>query len=147
VRSRCSPKRVKSVPKRHTKEVEEEVFAEVNIIPLADVCLTLVISPMIMQSMLQVQPSQAVEAPSSVSPGEKPIFIDITQEGFRVNGNLMPTEYDLYRTLQKNLSRMKERTVLITSAENVVYQNVIKVLDIAKQSGAKSLSLVPRKRE
>jgi len=140
------------MPKRHIKEGDQENLAEVNIIPLADVCLTLVIiimviSPMIMQSMLQVQPSQAVEAPSSVTPGEKPIFVDITRAGFRVNGNPISSEYDLYRTLQKNLAGLKDRTVLISSAADVVYQDVIKVLDIAKQSGARSLSLVPRKKE
>ncbi len=140
------------MPKRHIKEGEDDTLAEVNIIPLADVCLTLVIiimviSPMIMQSMIQVQPSQAVEAPSSVTPGEKPIFIDINRDGFRVNGNLISTEYDLLRTLQRNLISMRDKTILITSADDVVYQSVIRVLDIAKQSGAKSLSLVPRKKQ
>ncbi len=140
------------MPKRHIREGEEETLAEVNIIPLADVCLTLVIiimviSPMIMQSMLQVQPSQAVEAPSSVAKGEKPLFIDITRSGFKVNGQPLTTEYELFRLLQRNLSTMRERTVLISSAEDVVYQEVIRILDIAKQSGAQSLSLVPRRKE
>jgi biopolymer transport protein ExbD len=46
-------------------ESDLETLNEVNVIPLADVCLTLVIiimviSPMVMQSMIQVQASQAV---------------------------------------------------------------------------------------
>ncbi len=131
---------------------EEETLAEVNVIPLADVCLTLVIiimviSPMILQSMIQVQPSQAVSAPAKARPNEKPIFIDITPAGTTVNNQRISDEYELYRVLQKNLSLMREPTVLISSKEDVRYQNVVRVLDIAKQSGAKSLSLVPRRKD
>ncbi|MCB4756861.1 MAG: biopolymer transporter ExbD [Elusimicrobia bacterium] len=135
---------------KHKREYDEEAVAEVNVIPLADVCLTLVIiimviSPMILQSMIQVQASQAVAAPAQVRVNEKPIFIDITTKGYSVNNNPISSEYELYRTLQRNLSRMRDRTVLISSAADVQYQNVVRVLDLAKQSGARSLSLVPRK--
>jgi len=136
--------------RKKDKHNEDETLAEVNVIPLADVCLTLVIiimviSPMVMQSMIQVQPSQAVSAPSSVRVNEKPIFVDITTAGTTVNSQLITTEYDLFKILQRNLALLNDKTVLISSAADVRYQEVVRVLDIVKQSGAKSLSLVPRK--
>ena len=123
---------------------------EINVTPLADVTLVLlimlmVLSPMALQSMIQVQASQAVAAKSKQAISEKPIFIDVTSEGFKINNQLIPTEYELFRHLQKHMSYRKDKTVLISSAPDVKYQNVVRVLDLVKQSGAVSLSLVPRK--
>ena len=136
---------------RKSTESDIETLNEVNVIPLADVCLTLVIiimviSPMIMQSMIQVQASQAVAGKFKGVVNDKPIFVDITAKGTTVNNRRMNTEYDLYRALQKDLGNSSDRTVLISSAEDVRYEHVVRVLDIVKQSGAKSLSLVPRKK-
>ena len=136
---------------RPTDKVEE--IAEVNVIPLADVCLVLVIivmliSPMALQSMIQVQASQAVaHTPNKKEIQEKPIFVDITPTGFSVNNNAISSEYALLRTLQNELLNKSDKTVLITSEESVLYEKVVRVLDIIKQSGARSLSLVPRKKD
>ena len=131
---------------------EEKEATEVNVTPLADVTLVLLIilmllSPMAMQSMIQVQAAQAVASRSKQALTEKPLFVDITKSGFRVNGQDVPTEYQLFRALQRNLSRKSDKTVLISSAPDVVYQNVVRVLDLVRQSGAVSLSLVPRKEQ
>lgn len=128
----------------------DEGVGEVNITPLADVTLVLlimimVLSPMALQSMIQVQASQAVSAPSQHSITEKPIFVDITTAGFTLNNNPVATEYELFRNLQKILSSKSDKTVLISSAADVKYENVVRVLDMVRQSGAVSLSLVPRK--
>jgi biopolymer transport protein ExbD len=45
------------------------------------------------------------------------------------------------------LGQTQDRVVLISSAADVRYEHVVRVLDIIKQSGAKSLSLVPRKKD
>lgn len=130
----------------------EDGISEVNVIPLADVTLVLlimimVLSPMSLQSMIQIQAAQAVASKSRDAIREKPVFVDITTKGFTVNSRLIPTEYELFRTLQKLMSFKKDKTVLISSAPNVKYENVVRVLDVVKQSGAVSLSLVPRKQE
>ncbi|MFN0118218.1 MAG: ExbD/TolR family protein [Elusimicrobiota bacterium] len=128
----------------------EEPVSEVNIVPLADVTLVLlillmVISPMALQSMIQVQASQAVASRTKQAVSEKPLFVDVTTTGFTVNNNIVSTEYELFRSLQKMLAGKSDKTVLISSAADVPYENVVKVLDLVKQSGAISLSLVPRK--
>jgi biopolymer transport protein ExbD len=58
---------------------------------------------------------------------------------------MISTEYELFRALQKNLAMRSDKTVLISAEPAVVYQNVVRVLDLVRQSGAVSLSLVPRK--
>jgi len=111
------------------------------------IIIIMIVSPMVYQAMIQVKPSQAVATKENERVVEKPIFVDITTKGFTVNNNKISTEYELYRTLQVELSRKRERIVLISSAADVQYQAVVRILDIVKQSGASNLSLVPRKGE
>lgn len=130
------------------QDTEAEI-TEVNVVPLADVTLVLLIllmllSPMAMQSMIQVQAAQAVATNSQPTISEKPIFVDIQKNGFTVNGKEIATEYDLFRVIQRNVVGKRDRTVLISSQPDVKYQNVVRVLDLVRQSGAVSLSLVPR---
>lgn len=132
------------------QSAESAEIAEVNVIPLADVCLVLVIivmifSPMALQSMIQVQAAQAIATKAKVAVNEKPLFVDVSLAGFTLNNNTVATEYELYRLLQKSLASKNDKTVLVSSQPNVKYENVVRVLDIVKQSGAVSLSLVPRK--
>lgn len=126
--------------------------SEINITPLADVTLVLLIvlmllSPLAMQSMIQVQAAQAVATRNKAAVTEKPLFVDITPAGFTVNDHAMSTEYELFHTLQKMLVGRRDKTVLVSSSADVRYENVVRILDLVKQSGAVSLSLVPRKKE
>lgn len=130
----------------------DDGISEVNVIPLADVTLVLlimimVLSPMTLQSMIQIQAAQAVAAKSRDAIREKPVFVDVTTRGFTVNSKQISSEYELFRTLQRTLAYKKDKTVLISAAANVRYENVVRILDVVKQSGAISLSLVPRKQE
>jgi biopolymer transport protein ExbD len=141
------------VQKSSTKDpFEQEEITDINVTPLADVTLVLliilmIISPMALQSMIQVQASQAVATHSENLFQEKPLFVDITTSGFTVNNQPVATEYELFRVLQRNISRKTDKTVLVSSHPDVQYQNVVRILDLVKQSGAASLSLVPRKRD
>lgn len=133
-------------------EGAEEEISEVNIVPLADVTLVLLImimllSPMVLQSMIQVQAAQAVASPTKDLVREKPLFVDVKKDGYTINNQLFSSEYELYRALQKQMSARKDKTVLISSQPDVAYQNVVRVLDLVRQSGAVSLSLVPRKKD
>lgn len=137
--------------KKRKEDFSADELSEVNVTPLADVSLTLVImmmvmAPMVFQSLMQVKPAQAVATKKNERVVEKPIFVDITKKGFTVNNNKIETEYALFRTLQNNLARKKDRTVLVSSESDVKYELVVRVLDIVKQSGASSLALVPRRK-
>lgn len=131
---------------------DEAEVSEINITPLADVTLVLLIilmllSPLAMQSMIQVQAAQAVATRSKTAVSEKPLFVDITPAGFSVNSRIVSSEFELFRTLQRNLIGKRDKTVLVSSSPDVKYENVVRILDLVKQSGAMSLSLVPRKKE
>ena len=101
---------------------EGEDISEVNVVPLADVSLVLLIilmliTPMVMQSMIKVFASRgavAVEADRTVK--EKPLFLEVRPEAYVLNTNPLTTELQLLANLRGGLSRKDDRTVIVTAA-------------------------------
>lgn len=129
----------------------DEELSDVNITPLTDLSLTLLImlmliSPMMIQSMINVVSSEAVESRIKADLKEKPLYIDVTVKGYYLNNNKMKGEEDLFLKLRGELSRKKDKTVLITVESKVKHGRMVKALDLAKQAGAAKLSLLRRKK-
>jgi biopolymer transport protein ExbD len=131
-----------SVEKGSPKEL-----AEVNITPLGDLSLTLivilmVISPMIMQSMIKVHSSKAVETTQAEKEKEKPLFVRITDEAIYLNTEKMASEEEFSIRLAKELVDKKDKSVMITADREVLHGTVVHILDLSRQSGAVKLSLL-----
>ena len=127
-----------------------EELSDVNITPLTDLSLTLLImlmliSPMMVQSMINVMSSTAVQSQAKEDLKEKPLYIDVTQKGFMLNDNRINGEEELFLKLKGELSRKRDKTVLVTVEKKVKHGSMVKVLDLAKQAGANNLSLLKRK--
>lgn len=124
---------------------------EINVVPLADISLVLLIilmliTPMVMQSMIQVSaPRGAVAAKAEEVSQEKPLFVEVRPDGYLLNTKLLPAA-ELDVILRGELSRKSDRTVLFTAAPGVKHGQMVTGLDIAKQAGAVKLSLLKRAR-
>lgn len=131
----------------------QKELAEINVTPLGDVSLTLiiilmVISPMIMQSMIKVHSSKAVKSTQAEKAKEKPLFVRITNEAIYLNTEKMGSEEELSLRLIKELENKRDKAVMITADKEVPHGKVVHILDLSRQSGAVKLSLVKRvKRE
>jgi biopolymer transport protein ExbD len=131
----------------------QKELAEINVTPLGDVSLTLiiilmVISPMIMQSMIKVHSSKAVKSTQAEKAKEKPLFVRITKEAIYLNTEKMGSEEELSLRLIKELENKRDKAVMITADKEVPHGKVVHILDLSRQSGAVKLSLVKRvKRE
>ena len=127
-----------------------EEISEVNITPMADLSLTLliilmIVSPMVMQSMLKIFASRAaVQAVERQEKVDKPLYIEIKKSGLYLNSKKMLSEEKLFLFLKGELSRKSKKTVMITADKGVVHGTVVHVLDIAKQAGAQKLSLIKK---
>jgi len=129
---------------------EGEEISEVNVVPLADVSLVLLIilmliTPMVMQSMIKVFASRgavAVEADRTVK--EKPLFLEVRPEAYVLNTNPLTSELQLLANLRGELSRKDDRTVIVTAGKGVTHGRMVTALDIAKQAGAEKLALVKK---
>ena len=127
----------------------QKELAEVNITPLGDVSLTLiiilmVISPMILQSMIKVNSSKAVKSTQAEETKEKPLFVRITNEAIYLNTEKMGSEEEFSLRLIKELGNKSDKSVMITANKEVPHGKVVHILDISRQSGAVKLSLVKR---
>lgn len=126
-------------------------IADVNVTPMCDLSLTLlvilmVISPMIMQSMIKIFSSRAVASKVEQIKKEKPLFVDIRVRNIYLNNRKMRSEMDLAARLLAELSRKKNRTVMVTVHPTVLHGKVVHILDLVKQSGAEKVSLLKRRR-
>jgi biopolymer transport protein ExbD len=126
------------------KSKNTKLFAEINITPLTDVALVLLIifmitAPMIMQSGIGVKLPGAVT--SDFSP-EKNIIIDITADGrIFLFGKQELTLDQLFLPLSADLLESKSKTVVINADKAVAHGVVVSVMDISKQAGADKLYL------
>jgi len=127
-----------------------EPLAEVNVIPLADLSLVLliilmVLSPMIMQSMIKVQSSRASSVKSlKDNPPEPPLILLINPDGITLNTVKIESDLDLASRLAAALGQREDKTVLITVDPAVIHGKVVDILDIVKQQGATKIALLKK---
>lgn len=108
------------------------VMSEINMIPLIDVSLVLVIimmviTPFLLRSQVQVnipKASSAAEAP------ETPFEITVTKSGYVFIQARQVDWDDLERELA---ARVKNKAILINADKNVPLEQIVKVMDMAKR--------------
>ena len=123
---------------------------EVNVIPLADLSLVLliilmVLSPMIMQSMIKVQNSRASAIKSlREQPKEPPIILALNANGVSLNTVKVIDDVDLAARLSQALGNRDDKTVLFTADPAVLHGRFVQVLDLVKQQGADKIALLKK---
>jgi biopolymer transport protein ExbD len=137
---------------------EMEETEKINVVPLADLTLVLliilmVISPMISQSLIRVSTPQVKTGAGAEAAGpeakkeEGPLRVDIRENGFLLNDKPFEILSALLENLRQRLAADPERMVLVSADESVVVRRVVEVLDGAKLAGARSLSLAGLKKK
>lgn len=128
---------------------KRKTFSEINITPLTDVVLVLLIifmitAPLIVQSGIKVKLPGAV---TSDVPPERNIILTITADSKVYLANQEIELKNLFEPLAMLLAVSKNKIVVINADKNVPHGVVVSVLDIARQSGAEKLfeSTEPRR--
>jgi len=131
-----------------------EPLNEVNVIPLADLSLVLliilmVLSPMIMQSMIKVQASKASAVKSlAEQPKEPPLILALNANGSTsLNTVASKDDVDLAVRLAAAIGNRDDKTVLFTADPAVLHGRFVQVLDLLKQQGADKIALLKRARK
>jgi biopolymer transport protein ExbD len=134
---------------------ESEETEKINVVPLADLTLVLliilmVLSPMITQSMIHVA-TPAVKSDKNIEtdPAEEkkppePLIISITAGGYTLNNITAPDLDRLMDALKARLEEDASRPVLVTADKDITVGQVVQVLDQAKQHGAQKVSLLKK---
>lgn len=119
-------------------------IAEMNLIPLIDISLILVIifmvlTPILVQSQLTVKlPKASSGSPASA---ESTVNVQISRTGsVTIDGN--PIKWDkLERELTLRLSKSAQKTLLVQADRSVAVEKVVMVLDTAKRLGVGKLGI------
>lgn len=123
--------------------LKKGAIADINMIPLIDVSLIIliifmVITPFLVQSQIQVNLPKA-KTGSSLSHQDKPIKITIDKNNsFYVDGR---KTNNLKRELTLKLGKSNSKTVLIEAEKSVPIEKAVTALDQAKQLGAGKIAI------
>jgi len=119
--------------------------SEINVTPLVDVVLVLLIIFMVVTPLLEkdiavkVPETEKVETPSDVPPDQ--LVVQIEADG-RLLVNTEPVAPENYvETLSTILETRSDKTVFISADDRAPYPALVHVLDGAKQAGAITLGM------
>lgn len=128
-----------------------EAVSDINVIPLADLSLVLliilmVLSPMILQSLIKVNATQAAAVATTApqAPVEPPLMVVVAPRGITLNTVPMASFQEFSDRLSKELARRSNKTVLLTADPQVLHGSVVQILDTMKQRGASKVALVKK---
>ncbi|HZP42115.1 MAG TPA: biopolymer transporter ExbD [Candidatus Binatia bacterium] len=127
--------------KAHTRG---HIVAEINVTPLTDVFLVLLIIFMITTSAM-VKPAADVDLPKSAENEEesKGVLVTMTPS-HEVYVNERPVAADdatLASVLRDTIARSPEKVVILAGDRGVVLGEVVRVLGLAKEAGATGFAL------
>jgi len=128
---------------RRTRKTQN-LMAEINITPFTDVILVLLIIFMIATPLMS-QNNIKIELPvaSSKEVLDEPIqvYLTITSEGIVYFENKILTTKDLKNKINELLQKDKELKVVVAADQACRFQQVVKVIDILKETGVKGLNI------
>ena len=124
---------------------DEEVLSDINITPLVDVMLVLLIIFMITAPMLHQGIEVALpksDAPTIPTKADDPLVLSINRDGlvYIKDKPVHPTR--LVEVLTPMLRGRSDETVFLKGDRDVAYGKVIEVLDLLHRSGIEKVGMV-----
>ena len=125
--------------------MKRQTFNEINITPLTDIFLVLliimmVIAPILDQQGLSLAVPEYVE--STVNTNESKILtVTVTEDNRYLINNNEISEDNLFSTI-KELSIEKQDGLLIQASGESSHQSVVRLMDNARNAGVQSISIV-----
>jgi biopolymer transport protein TolR len=122
--------------------------SEINVTPLIDVVLVLliifmVLTPSLLKNLPTTVPRKADDATPS-PPGETSILIEYTaKRDLTLNGEPVRPEA-LGAKLAERLSADRQKVVFFKADDESPYGEVVRLMDIARGAGAKTLAVVTK---
>jgi len=123
----------------------DDIVAEINITPLTDIFLVLLIIFMVTTSVISSQ-GKNVDLPSSAIASSTPSGVTVTlstDEEIAVDGKVVKQE-DLKAALTAALANAKDKMVILRGDREVVLGKAVNVLDVAQEAGAKGIALATK---
>lgn len=149
---------IAKLPDADLEGAEETIFSEINVTPLTDIFLVLLLIFMVGSTLavkkakddMKSEKSQGLKvnlpsgASQEIDPGRKSIIVGIQKDGrILVNGVAVKDE-DLNRYFQSAFTTDQETQVVIKADAGVNHGRVVGVMERAKQVGLRRLAIATR---
>ena len=120
----------------------EDIVAEINVTPLTDIFLVLLIIFMVTSTALTQQGTK-VNLPRAGSGGVEPASVIITATAdHRVELNGKPVPFSgLLPALQTALEKAPEKHIILQGDRNVILEEAVQIMTIAKEAGADKIAI------
>ncbi|OGP65748.1 MAG: hypothetical protein A3K22_02665 [Deltaproteobacteria bacterium RBG_16_42_7] len=121
----------------------DKIISEINITPLTDVMLVLLVIFMVTTPLLVMQ-SFKIKLPKAISAeaeSGKGITLSIATGGVVYLNNKTVTMEGLFDSIKSELLSASDKSVIIKADKDIPHGIVVKVLDTAKRAGAEKLSI------
>lgn len=131
---------------KFTDTEEDAIVAEINITPLTDVFLVLLIifmltSTAMMESGLNVKLPSAKSSSAANNDATKPLFVTVDKEGSIRIGDSPATPDNLAAVLKGELDKTTNKTVIIRGDEGILLGKAVQIMDAARNAGAEKIAV------
>jgi biopolymer transport protein ExbD len=142
-----------SGPRHESQSEEEDIFADINITPLTDIFLVLLIIFMVTSSVMAAdagaRAGMRVNLPKGatkeVTPSARDITVAISTEGrMMVDGKEVAAD-SLRSIFEQARAKDPETQVLLQADEATHHGKVVAVMELAKAAGLRRLAIVTRR--
>jgi len=124
---------------------DEGIVAEINITPLTDVFLVLLIIFMVTSSVVASQGKQ-VDLPGAEVSDTTPqgVTVTVSPDGEMLVNDQPTTQANLYAALEAALADSREKLVVLRGDKKVLLGQAVNILDLAQQAGATGIALATK---
>ena len=125
---------------------DDGVVAEINITPLTDVFLVLLVIFMVTTSVIQNQGKQ-VDLPGAEVSDSTPqgVTVTVSPDGEILVNDRPTSEANLFAALEAALDESREKLVILRGDKKVLLGQAVNILDLAQQAGATGIALATKK--
>jgi biopolymer transport protein ExbD len=135
-----------ALSKFSAEEGSESIMAEINITPLTDVFLVLLIIFMITTSVM-VESAAKVNLPKATQTVQEArgLTVSVTADNKIFVNQMQVNLSQLQPTLHDLLADDPKKLVILQGDQSVLLGEAVRIMDIAKRAGAQAISIAARK--
>jgi biopolymer transport protein ExbD len=127
---------------------DEEIIAEINITPLTDIFLVLLIIFMITSSAL-IESGANIDLPkvSKTETVSRSVVVALTANGGIYINQKRVSEEGFIEELRKALGQSSEKLVILEGDRDAILGDAVRIMEMAKEAGAEKIAVAAEKDE